>query len=144
MIRRLFDRFYPHDSFGSYNVFLTGIDNSGKTTLLYHLKAGDAPNTNTIPTMGLNIETVKASTAKGISFTMTVVDLDLGFLCAPGNWEIVRNQARDKLAWANAVIWVVDISDPELFWESLEAFEQMIRLQNQSSGSEVMEIPILL
>ena len=44
---------------------MVGLDGAGKTTILYKLKLGEV--TNTIPTVGFNVETVKY---KNVSFNV--------------------------------------------------------------------------
>ena len=46
-------------------VLMVGLDNSGKTTILYKLKLGEI--INTFPTIGFNVETVEY---KNIMFTV--------------------------------------------------------------------------
>ena len=46
-------------------ILLLGLDNAGKTTIIYKLKLGDL--VNTLPTIGFNVETVEY---KNLRFTM--------------------------------------------------------------------------
>ena len=46
-------------------ILMIGLDNAGKTTVLYKLKLGEV--VTTLPTMGFNVETVKYN---NISFTV--------------------------------------------------------------------------
>ena len=41
----------------NFRVLMVGLDNSGKTSILYHMKFGDL--INTITTIGFNLETIK-------------------------------------------------------------------------------------
>nr|QXF29043.1 Arl1 [Gefionella okellyi] len=86
--------------FGSKNrrILLLGLDNAGKTTILYRLHVGDV--VSTIPTVGFNVETV---THKNISFVMW----DLGGQTA------IRPYWRCYYANTDAIIYVVDSSDAE-------------------------------
>ena len=45
----------------AYTGILLGLDNSGKTTLLYHLKLGH--DVQAIPTIGFNVETIEHAKA---------------------------------------------------------------------------------
>ncbi|EPB71735.1 ADP-ribosylation factor family protein [Ancylostoma ceylanicum] len=75
-----------------------GLDNAGKTTILYKLKLGEV--VTTIPTIGFNVETVNY---RNLSFTV---------------WD-VGGQERIRVLWkyyfnnTEAVIFVVDSADRE-------------------------------
>ena len=62
IISTLIDRFFPKTP---SRILLLGLDNVGKTTVLYKLKQGEV--VTTIPTIGFNVETVEY---KHISFTV--------------------------------------------------------------------------
>lgn len=73
-----------------------GLDNAGKTTILFQLKLGET--FKTIPTIGFNVETVEH---KNISFTI--------WDC--GSQERVRPLWKHYLEGAKGLIFVVDSSD---------------------------------
>jgi small GTP-binding protein len=81
-----------------YRILMIGLDNAGKTTILYKLKLGEF--LTTIPTIGFNVETVEY---KKISFTI----FDIG------------GQDRIRALWkhyyynTDAIIFVIDSSDPD-------------------------------
>lgn len=79
-------------------ILMLGLDNSGKTTILYHLQIGEV--VSTIPTIGFNVETVQF---KNIKFQ--VWDL--------GGQTSIRPYWRCYYANTQAVIFVVDSSDRE-------------------------------
>ncbi|KAI9723084.1 MAG: hypothetical protein M1828_004332 [Chrysothrix sp. TS-e1954] len=58
-------------------ILILGLDNAGKTTLLYRLKIGEV--VTTIPTIGFNVESV---TYKNLNFTVWVCDARSVFLSA--------------------------------------------------------------
>ena len=64
MIAKLWDEW---QGFTNVNcgILMVGLDAAGKTTILYKLKLGEV--TNTIPTVGFNVETVKY---KNVSFNV--------------------------------------------------------------------------
>ena len=62
LISTLIDRFFPSSP---CRISMLGLDNAGKTTVLYKLKLGEV--VTTIPTIGFNVETVEY---KNISFTV--------------------------------------------------------------------------
>lgn len=79
-------------------ILILGLDNAGKTTILYRLHQGEV--VTTIPTIGFNVETV---TYKNIKFQ--VWDL--------GGQSSIRPYWRCYYPNTNAVIYVVDSADQE-------------------------------
>ncbi|KAK4232061.1 ADP-ribosylation factor family-domain-containing protein [Podospora fimiseda] len=79
-------------------ILILGLDNAGKTTLLYRLKIGEV--VTTIPTIGFNVESV---TYKNLNFN--VWDL--------GGQTSIRPYWRCYYANTAAVIFVVDSTDIE-------------------------------
>nr|QXF29062.1 Arf1d [Planomonas micra] len=77
---------------------LVGLDNAGKTTLLYKLHLG--VSVTTIPTIGFNAETVTYGRVR-----MNIFDV--------GGQEKIRPLWRQFLDGAGGVIYVVDSSDAE-------------------------------
>lgn len=45
-------------------ILILGLDNAGKTTILYHLKSPGQELTSTIPTIGFNVETLHYKSIK--------------------------------------------------------------------------------
>ena len=91
---------------------MVGLDNAGKTTVLYKLKLGEV--VTTIPTIGFNVETVDY---KNISFTV---------------WD-VGGQTKLRGLWhhyfenSDAVIFVVDSSDRERLHEAREELDNILQ-----------------
>uniref|UniRef100_A0A7S0EXQ0 Uncharacterized protein n=1 Tax=Hanusia phi TaxID=3032 RepID=A0A7S0EXQ0_9CRYP len=79
-------------------ILILGLDNAGKTTILYRLHQGEV--VTTIPTIGFNVETV---TYKNIKFQ--VWDL--------GGQSSIRPYWRCYYPNTNAIIYVVDSADQE-------------------------------
>ncbi|RAL67538.1 hypothetical protein DID88_008293 [Monilinia fructigena] len=77
-------------------ILILGLDNAGKTTLLYRLKIGEV--VTTIPTIGFNVESV---TYKNLNFN--VWDL--------GGQTSIRPYWRCYYANTAAVIFVIDSTD---------------------------------
>ena len=75
---------------------MLGLDNSGKTSILYRLKLGQPKRT--VPTIGFNVETLEY---KNIAFTVWDV----------GGQEKLRALWRHYFASTQALIFVVDSSD---------------------------------
>ena len=117
LISTLIDRFFPKTP---SRILMLGLDNAGKTTILYKLKLGEV--VTTIPTIGFNVETVEY---KHISFTV---------------WD-VGGQTKIRPLWqhyfenTDAVIFVVDSADKERFAEAREELEGILdddRVRNAS------------
>ena len=79
-------------------ILVLGLDNAGKTTILYRLQVGEV--VSTIPTIGFNVETVNY---KNIRFQ--VWDL--------GGQTSIRQYWRCYYPNTHAVIFVVDAADPD-------------------------------
>ena len=79
-------------------LLILGLDNAGKTTLLYQMQFGEVKVT--VPTLGFNVESVKY---ENLTFQMW----DLG-----GQTEI-RPYWRCYYPKTNAVVFVIDSSDKE-------------------------------
>ena len=77
-------------------ILMLGLDNSGKTSILYRLKLGQPKRT--VPTIGFNVETLEY---KNIAFTVWDV----------GGQEKLRALWHHYFASAQALIFVVDSSD---------------------------------
>jgi len=93
-------------------ILILGLDNAGKTTILYKLQCGEV--VSTIPTIGLNVESV---TYKNIKFQ--VWDL--------GGQTSIRPYWRCYYANTNAIIYVVDSADPERLTTSRDELQAMLQ-----------------
>jgi ADP-ribosylation factor protein 1 len=82
----------------NYRILILGLDNAGKTTIMYKFKFGEI--ISTIPTIGFNVETIKY---KNIEFSMWDV----------GGQEKIRPLWRYYFQNTDALIYVVDSSDSE-------------------------------
>ena len=138
-IRSLLDRFYRPTT-GGFKVFMFGLDNAGKTTMLYNLALGRV--ITTIPTIGFNIETVRAPTTSGRELTMTAWDVGPG--C--GTQHLVPMVVH-YTASADAIIWVVDSSEPAAYMldESVELLAKLFRaMELHLKETERKIFPILM
>ena len=117
LISTLIDRFFPSTP---SRITMLGLDNAGKTTVLYKLKLGEV--VTTIPTVGFNVETVEY---KHISFTV---------------WDI-GGQTKIRPLWqhyfenTDGIIFVVDSADGERLSEAREELEGVLaddRLRDSS------------
>lgn len=108
--RKLFDTFFGNPEI---RVVMPGLDNAGKTTILYKLQLGKV--LSTIPTVGFNVEKVQY---KNVDFTV---------------WD-VGGQGRHKLRplWkhyfnnTDGLIYVVDSLDRERIDQAKQEFQEII------------------
>ncbi|RPA77754.1 ARF/SAR superfamily [Ascobolus immersus RN42] len=92
-------------------ILILGLDNAGKTTLLYRLKIGEV--VTTVPTIGFNVESV---TYKNLNFN--VWDL--------GGQTSIRPYWRCYYANTAAVIFVIDATDRERLETAREELYAML------------------
>ncbi|KAI7846070.1 hypothetical protein COHA_000436 [Chlorella ohadii] len=96
-LSQLWLQFFPRWGDREYKIVMVGLDNAGKTTILYRLHLGEA--VRTVPTIGSNVEQVKVS--KHITFEI---------------WDLA-GQANLRPSWSNyyqatnAIIVVADSTD---------------------------------
>ena len=90
---------------------MLGLDNAGKTTILYKLKLGKT--SKTVPTVGFNVETVKH---KNVSFAV--------WDC--GGQERIRPLWRHYFTVTNALIYVVDSLDVDRLEESKQELFRIV------------------
>jgi len=92
-------------------ILMVGLDDAGKTTILYKLKLGEV--VTTIPTIGFNVETVEY---KNISFTV----------CDVGGQDKIRPLLRHYYQNKKAVIFVVDSNDRDRIELAREELTKML------------------
>lgn len=92
-------------------ILMLGLDNAGKTTILYKLKLGKT--SKTVPTVGFNVETVKH---KNVSFAV--------WDC--GGQERIRPLWRHYFTGTNALIYVVDSLDVDRLEESKQELFRIV------------------
>ena len=100
-------------------ILMLGLDNSGKTSILYRLKLGQPKRT--VPTIGFNVETLEY---KNIAFTVWDV----------GGQEKLRALWRHYFASTQALIFVVDSSDRARLPEAAEELHRLIKEEELSSA----------
>ena len=93
-------------------VLLLGLDNAGKTTILYKVKLDE--NIVTIPTIGFNVETVQP--CKGVSFTVWDV----------GGQNKIRPLWRYYFQNTQGLLFVVDSSDRDRMSEAAEELHSVL------------------
>ncbi|KAF8576415.1 ARF/SAR [Ramaria rubella] len=92
-------------------ILMLGLDNAGKTTILYKLKLGEV--VTTLPTIGFNVETVEY---KNICFNVW----DVG-----GQYKI-RQLWKHYYQNTQGLIFVVDSNDPERVVEAREELHVLL------------------
>ncbi|MES1912774.1 MAG: ADP-ribosylation factor 1 [Cercozoa sp. M6MM] len=90
-------------------ILMVGLDNAGKTTILYKIKLSEV--VTTIPTIGFNVESVEY---RGINFTMWDV----------GGQDKIRPLWRHYYQNTDAIIFVVDSADSERLDQSSSDHER--------------------
>lgn len=94
------------------HVLLLGLDNAGKSTMLYKLKHN--ANVNTVPTIGFNVDTMEAKKNRK-SIVVNVWDV--------GGQQKMRSQWGSFHQEAAAVVFIVDSSDKK----RLEEAQQVLK-----------------
>mmetsp|Transcript_92376 Transcript_92376/g.197977 ORF Transcript_92376/g.197977 Transcript_92376/m.197977 type:complete len:185 (-) Transcript_92376:2-556(-) len=92
-------------------ILMVGLDNAGKSTILYKLNLGEV--VGTAPTVGFNVESVTYG-----SVTFTVWDM--------GGQKQVRQLWRHHYQHAQGLIFVVDANDPDRMEEAQEELHSML------------------
>ncbi len=97
-------------------ILLLGLDNAGKTTILYKVKLNE--QITTIPTIGFNVETV--SPVRGVNFTVW----DVG-----GQYKI-RPLWKHYYQNSSGLIYVIDSTDVDRITESAEELHGILADDN--------------
>jgi small GTP-binding protein len=94
---KMWNKLFPEKE---YRILMLGLDNAGKTTILYKMKLGET--INTIPTIGFNVETVKCNNISFITFDV-------------GGQAKIRPLWRHYYENTDAIVFVIDSTDSERF-----------------------------
>lgn len=101
----------------SYKLLILGLNNAGKTSILYHLQLGHAITTQ--PTLGGNTETLTITHPQtNHSITFTCWDL--------GGQEQLRASWKLYYDHTDAVLFVVDAADTARFPKAKEVLHQLL------------------
>merc|ERR1712039_363350 len=106
-------------------ILMVGLDNAGKTTVLYKLKLGEV--VTTIPTIGFNVETVEY---KNISFTVWDV----------GGQTKIRPLWRHYFQNTQGLIFVVDSNDRDRIHETKDELHKMLNEEDLPNAMNAAEI----
>lgn len=99
---------------------MLGLDNAGKTSILYRLKLNRSQHVSTIPTVGFNVETVSHK-----NFRLNVWDV--------GGQDKIRPLWRHYFVGTQALIFVVDSSDRERLEEARVELHKIINDREMSN-----------
>lgn len=103
-------------------LLLVGLDNAGKTTILYQIKMKET--VKTIPTVGFNVEEIEK---KGVNFTL---------------WDI-GGQDKIRILWKhyydgmNGIIFVVDCNDTDRIDEAKDEIDKLLN-QEELKGCPLL------
>ncbi|KAL6540826.1 Arf GTPase arl1 [Orobanche minor] len=104
-------------------ILVLGLDNAGKTTILYRLQMGEV--VSTIPTIGFNVETLQYNNIK-----FQVWDLDCGQTSIRPYWRCYFPNTQ-------AIIYVVDSSDTDRLVVAKEEFHAILE-EEELKGAVVL------
>ncbi|KAL6534739.1 Arf GTPase arf1 [Orobanche gracilis] len=104
-------------------ILVLGLDNAGKTTILYRLQMGEV--VSTIPTIGFNVETLQYNNIK-----FQVWDLDCGQTSIRPYWRCYFPNTQ-------AIIYVVDSSDTDRLVVAKEEFHAILE-EEELKGALVL------
>ena len=108
LLQRAFSKLYNGPE---VRILMVGLDNAGKTTILYKLRLDDV--VGTVPTIGFNVETVKY---KNILFTLWDM----------GGQDKIRNLWRVYLKGSAGIIFVLDSSDRDRLTEAKHELTKLL------------------
>jgi ADP-ribosylation factor-like protein 1 len=140
VIQSLLQRFWPQKK--SRNIFVGGLDYSGKTAIVYKLLLDET--VTTIPTIGFNIETVSVPTSTKHALASQVnkkshsaMLWDIG---GCGQVNPIRRLYLSSSEHTDAVIWVVDAADHSRKQEAVDELKTFL----QELGEFVRDKPFLV
>lgn len=109
-------------------VLMLGLDNAGKTTILYllHLKVTEGYDPTTVPTIGFNVETIKIG-----SVGITVWDI--------GGQHKIRSVWDFYTDGLSGMVYVIDIQDSNRWGCAVSELERML-----SNGGRSSKYPVLV
>lgn len=108
----LFSKFWNFKT--EKRLLMLGLDNSGKTTILYKLKLGDV--VKTVPTIGFNVETINYK-----NLDLTIWDL--------GGQDKIRPLWRHYYQGVSAIIFIIDAADTA---RMNEVMDEILILDNET------------
>ena len=123
-LSKLYDLLSSWSATNPARVLLLGLDNAGKTCILYKIKLNET--VTTIPTIGFNCETV--TPCKGVTFTVWDV----------GGQDKIRRLWRYYYQNTHGLVFVVDSADKERMNEAAEELHAIL------NDDEMQSIPFVI
>ncbi|CAE6499807.1 unnamed protein product [Rhizoctonia solani] len=134
MLPELLGRLFPGKK-NEKRVFIAGLDSAGKTTFLYRMLLGEI--VTTIPTIGFNVETIKAPTSgRRGALWLTCWDV--------GGCDKIRPLLRHYTTGTEALIWILDSNDQERLPEAIEELKAMLYMVGDGGGQSAGPVPCLI
>ncbi|KAF8666696.1 GTP binding [Rhizoctonia solani] len=116
-------------------VLIAGLDGAGKTAYLYHMCMGEV--VTTIPTIGLNVETVEAPTSgRRRPLRLTCWDV--------GGCDKIRPLIRHYAVGTEVLVYILDSSDRERLSEAIEELKIMLDIVEDGREQGASPIPCLI
>ncbi|KAI5179651.1 hypothetical protein NEOKW01_0114 [Nematocida sp. AWRm80] len=111
-------------------VLMVGLDNAGKTTILYTFQARGLASVNetTIPTVGFNVENIKVG-----NVTITVWDI--------GGQKKIRTLWGFYADGLSGLVYVIDIEDRNRWGNAVEELKKILDKDTETSGKKY---PVLI
>ncbi|CAE6435243.1 unnamed protein product [Rhizoctonia solani] len=134
MLPDFLTRFFPRRK-DEARVLILGLDGAGKTTFLYRMHTGEV--VTTIPTIGFNVETVKAPTS-GRRGPLRLTCWDVG------GCDRVRPLIRHYIAGTEALIWILDSDDRGRLSEAIGELRIMLDMVEDGREEGAHPIPCLI
>lgn len=150
-----------------YNILILGLDNSGKTTFLEHIKllyaspgessskkkesAASGSTVDAIkgkrilPTVGQNTTTIKFESTMDSHLSSQFKNINLKFWDLGGQRSL-RNMWARYYSSCHGIIFIIDSTDSERFQESCDTLLEITRDESwfDSSKNEYVNVPILM
>ncbi|CAE6502332.1 unnamed protein product [Rhizoctonia solani] len=134
MLPEFLTRLFPGKQ-DTKRILMLGLDGAGKTTFLYRMCLGEV--VTTIPTIGFNVETVKAPTSgRRGSLQLTCWDV--------GGCDKIRPLLKHYTVGTDAVIWVLDSNDRERLQEAIDELRVMLVMTDNERGKGANPVPCLI
>ncbi|OWF55418.1 ADP-ribosylation factor-like [Mizuhopecten yessoensis] len=125
-LTKLYDALASFGEEDPSKIIMLGLDNAGKTTILYKLKLNEV--VSSIPTLGFNVETV--TPCKGVTFTVWDV----------GGQDRIRQLWKHYYSGAEGLVYVVDSSDVQRMSEAKDELFGILNSPDMSASCPVVVI----
>ncbi|CAE6479143.1 unnamed protein product [Rhizoctonia solani] len=134
MLPEFLTRLFPRKE-DEKRILIVGLDSAGKTSFLYRMHLGEI--VTTIPTIGLNVETVKAPTSS-LRGPLKLTCWDVG------GCDKIRPLLRHYTAGTEALIWILDSNDRERISEAIQELRIILNMVESDRGKDSTPIPCLI